>query len=144
MTLKYYTHQNQNTQTEMQETPNFDTFHKSLLRVVALGNLSIYLISEHQFITHHVFSRYLTIIIILTELIIVANSYSNIVIQRRHQPNLRQWPVSTSLMRGPHSYMVYHIYLMNVLLLIILFCQWCEYTNYFCGICYSGLILLTL
>lgn len=128
----------------MPETSNYDFMNSYLLRVVALGNLSLFAIAEHRFITHPVFSLYLAIVIFLTEIIFVVDSYSSIIIQRRQQLNLRQWPASTSLMRGVHHYMFYHIYFMNVLLFFTLFCQGWEYTNYFCGVCYSGLILLTL
>ena len=144
MAAEYYTHQKLNTPTEMPETSNYDFMNNYLLRVVALGNLSLFAIADHHFITLPAFSRYLAIIIILTEIIFVVDGYYNIITQRRQQPNLRQWPASTTLIRGAHHHMVYHIYFMNVLLFFTLFCQGWEYTNYFCGVLYSGLVLLTL
>jgi hypothetical protein len=130
------------------ETPNIDTLNKQLLRVVALGNLSLFVIANHRFITHPVFSCYLALIIILTEIIVVIDTYSNCVIQRRQQQNLRQWPVTTSLLRDVYQKVIYHVYIMNVLLFIVCFMNlfgngW-EYTNYFCGVAYSWLVLLTL
>lgn len=126
------------------ELPNHDKLNKHLLRVVALGNLSIFTISEHQFITHTVFSWYLAIVIILTEIIFVCDTYSNSVIHRRQQRNLRQWPVTTSLLRDVYQKVIYHVYIMNILLFLGCFMPWWEYTNYFCGICYSWLLLLTV
>ncbi len=126
------------------ERYNIDKLNKHLLRVVALGNLSIFTISEHKFITHTVFSWYLALIIILTELIFVIDKYSNSVIQRRQQQKLRQWPVTTSLMRDVYQNVIYHVYIMNTLLFLVCFMSWWEYTNYFCGICYSWLLLLTI
>lgn len=143
MTLKYYTHQKQNTPIEMPETSNYDFMNNYLLRVVALGNLSLFAIAEHHFITLPAFSRYLAIIIILTEIIFVVDTYSNCVIQRRQQPNLRQWPVTTCLMREVYQKVIYHVYIMNVLLCMVCFMGW-EYTNYFGGVAYSWLVLLTL
>ena len=130
------------------EMPNINTLNKQLLRVVALGNLSLFVIAEHRFITHMVFSCYLALIIILTEIIFVINTYSNCVIQRRLQQNLRQWPVTTCLMREVYQKVIYHVYIMNVLICMVCFMNlfgnvW-EYTNYFCGAAYSWLVLLTL
>ena len=125
------------------ETPNIDTLNKQLLRVVALGNLPLFVIAGHRFITHPIFSCYLALIIILTEVIFVVDTYSNCVIQRRQQQNLRQWPVTTILLRDVYQKVIYHIYIMNVLLCMVCFMGW-EYTNYFCGVAYSWLVLLTL
>jgi hypothetical protein len=125
------------------EMRTIDTLNKQLLRVVALGNLSLFVIAEHRFITHPVFSCYLALIIIMTQIIFVIDTYSYCVIQRRQQPNLRQWPVTTCLMRDVYNRVIYHLYIMNVLLFIVVF-GWWEYTNYFCGAAYSWLVLLTI
>ena len=128
----------------MLEISNYDYMNKYLLRVVALGNLSLFVITEHRFITLPAFSWYLAVIIILTEIIFIVDSYMFILIQRKHQPNLRQWPDSTNIIRGLDFWGGYHIYFMNVLLFIVVFGQEWEYTNYICGAAYSYLLLLTL
>jgi hypothetical protein len=128
----------------MSQISNIDYMNKHLLRVVALGNLSLFVIAEHRFITLPAFSWYLSVLILLTEIIFIVDCYSNCVIQRRQQTNLRQWPASTTLMREVYHNVIYHIYIMNVLLFIVVFGQWCEYTNYVCGTAYSYLLLLSL
>ena len=128
----------------MSQISNYDFMNKHLLRVVALGNLSLFVIADHRFITLTAFSWYLAVVILLTEIIFIVDCYSNIVFQRMWQTNLRQWPASTNIIREVYHKVIYNIYIMNVLLALVLLGQWWEYTNYFCGTAYSYLLLLTL
>ena len=128
----------------MPEISSHDLIIKQLLLVVAMGNLSLFVIINHQFITRPVFCWYLALLIILTEIIFIVDTYSNCVIQRRQQTNLRQWPATTNIIREVYQKGIYHIYFMNVLLSLVIFGQGWEYTNYICGAAYSYMLLLTL
>jgi hypothetical protein len=113
------------------------------LRVAAMGNLVLFATIPDNPGPHWWLNWYLTILFVETGLVFLLEQYNRVISERRARAELRQWPVSTLMLRGPYIPWIYHFHILNILLAIVWFCPW-TYTNYFCGLAYSLLVLVEL
>lgn len=120
-----------------------DNLENQLLRVVAMGNLVILAFSSPDVIATYQFSRYLILMCVLTESIIILKHYEKIVAPDsiasiKHGA---KWSVSRKYREG-YELLTARVYILNLLLVCVAFVRY-QYINYIYGVMYS-LVALSL
>ena len=118
-----------------------DNLENSVLRVVAAGNLAVLALSTPDVIGTYQFSRYLIMMCILTESIIILKYYDKIFARDSvaRIKNATNWSVSQQCHEG-YNLLTTRVYILNLLLVCVAFIKY-QYINYIYGIMYSLIVL---
>jgi hypothetical protein len=129
------------TNQENMQKIQIDNLENQLLRVVAMGNLAILAFSTPDVIAAYQFSRYLIMVCILTESIIILKHYDKL-FARDSISKIKhgvKWSVSRKYREG-YELLTARIYILNILLVCVAFIRY-QYINYIYGGMYSLVVL---
>ena len=115
-------------------------FSRNCLRVAALGNLMVFAKVPSSDISGWTIKWYLTVLFLETELVFLVNLWHQMITTRRQRHELRQWPITTLVLRDYVLQLGYQVYYLNILLTLVWLSS-CTYITYFYGIAYSVLML---
>jgi len=120
---------------------SIDNLENQLLRVVAMGNLVVLALSTPDVIETYQFSRYLILMCLLTESIIILKHYDKLFVRDSISKikNGVKWSVSRKYREG-YELLTTRIYILNLLLVCVAFIRY-QYINYIYGGMYSLVVL---